>query len=51
MVLQHHAVTKLFALLHRKSSKHKGDFYFLNCLNSFRTENKSHEKVCKNKDL
>ena len=47
------AVKKLFALLHRKSSKRKGDFYFLNCLNSFRTENKlkSHEKVCKNKDF
>ena len=42
---------KLFALLHRKNSKHKGDFYFLNCLSSFRTENKlkSHEKVCKKK--
>ena len=33
------------------TSKHKGDFYCLNCLHSFRTENKlkSHEKVCKNK--
>ena len=27
------------------------EFYYLNCLHSFRTENKliSHEKVCKNK--
>ena len=35
----------LSALLHKKTSKHKGDFC-LNCLNSFRTENKlkSHEK-------
>ena len=42
---------KLFALLHRKTSKQKGDFYCLNCLSSFRTENKlkSHENVCKNK--
>ena len=42
---------KLFELLHRITSKNKGDFYCLNCLHSFRTENKlkSHEKVCKNK--
>ena len=32
---------------------HHGDFYYLNCLYSFRTENKhkSHEKVCTNKDF
>ena len=43
-------VKKLSALLYRITSK-KGDFYCLNCLNSFRTENKlkSHGKVCKNK--
>ena len=37
--------------LHRITSKNKGDFYCLNCLHSFRTENelKSHEKVCENK--
>ena len=42
---------KLSALLHVITSKHKGDFYCLNCLHSLRTENKleSHEKVCKNK--
>ena len=42
---------KLSALLPRISSKHRGDFYCLKCLNCFRTENnfKSHEKVCKNK--
>ena len=42
---------KLYALLHGITSKHKGDFYCLNCLHSFRTENKlkPHEKVCKNK--
>ena len=30
-----------------------GDFYCLNCLHSFRTENKlkCHEKVCKSKDF
>ena len=30
-----------------------GNFYFLNCLNYFRKENKfrSNEKVCKNKDF
>ena len=35
------------------TSKHHGDFYCLNCLHSFRTENKlkSQEKVCKNKDF
>ena len=44
---------KLSTLLKRIISKHHGDFYFLNCLHSFRTENKlkSHEKVCKNNDL
>ena len=47
------AVKKLSALLHGITSKHKGNFYCLNCLRSFRAENKfkSHEKVCKNKDL
>ena len=35
------------------TSKHKGYFYYLKCLHSFRTENKlkSHEKLCKNKVL
>ena len=44
---------KLSALLHGTTSKHKGDFYCVNGLHSFRTENrlKSHEKVCKNKDF
>ena len=45
------AVKKLSTLLHRITSKHKGDFYCLNCFHCFRTENKlkSHEKVSKNK--
>ena len=31
---------------------HKGDFYYLNCLHSFRTYNilKKHEKICENND-
>ena len=47
------SVKKLSALLHRKTSKHRGGFYCLNCLDSFRTENKlkSHQKVCENKDF
>ena len=47
------AVKKLFALLHKKTSKHKGEFYCLNYLNSLRTENKlkSYEKACKIKDF
>ena len=45
------AVKKLSALLRRITSKHNGKFYCLNCLHSFRTENKleCHEKVFKNK--
>ena len=43
-------------ILQQKSylhSKHKSDFYCLNCLHFFRTENKlkPHEKLCKNKDF
>ena len=45
-------VKNLPALLRRITSKNNGDFCCLNC-HSFRTENKlkSHEKLCKNKDL
>ena len=44
---------KLATLLRGITSKHHGDFYCLNCLYSFRTENKlqSHEKLCKNEDF
>ena len=47
------AVTKLSALLRPTTSKHDGDFYCLNCLHSFKIENKlkSYEKVCENKDF
>ena len=47
------AVKKLPRILKEITSKHYGDFYCLNCLDSFRTENKpkSHEKLCQNKDF
>ena len=43
---------KLFALFKKITSKHTGDVYCLNCLHSFRTENKlkEHENVCKDHD-
>ena len=42
-------VRKLSALLHGITSKHESNFYCLNCLYSFRTENKvkSHENYIK----
>ena len=47
------AVKQLPALLRGVTSKHDSDFYCLNCLYSFRTENKlkSHNKVFKNNDF
>ena len=46
------AVKKLSAFLHRITSKNKDDFYCLNCLDSFRTENKakSYQRLCRNED-
>ena len=46
------AVKHLSVLIRRVTSKHHGDFYFLNRFHSFTTENKceSHEKVCENKN-
>ena len=43
---------KLSALLRMVTSENS-DFYFLNCLHSFRTKYKfdSHKKVCENKDF
>ena len=43
------AVKELPVLLRGVTSKHDGDFHCLNCLHSFRTENKlkKHENVCK----
>ena len=47
------AVKSLSALLRGITSKLNGDFYYFNCLHSFRTENKLkyHDKVCKNKNI
>ena len=47
------AVKNLSALLRGITSKHHGDFYCLNCIHSFATENKlqSHKRVCENKDF
>ena len=44
---------KLSALLRGITSKYYGNFYFMNCLYSFRTKNKLelHERVCENKDF
>ena len=41
---------ELSALLKGITSKHKGDFYCLNCFNSYRTKEKlkKHKKVCEN---
>ena len=45
------AVKNLSTLLRGIKSRHHGDFYCLNYLHSFRTENKLkfHEKISKNK--
>ena len=50
--LHYLAVTNLSALLQRKSSNHGGDFYCLNCFNSYTTKNKckEHEEICNNYD-
>ena len=46
----HYLAVKMLSGLHGITSKHKGNFCCLNCLDSFRTENKLkyQEKVCKN---
>ena len=46
----HYLAVKILPGLHGITSKHKGNFCCLNCVDSFRTENKlkSQEKVCKN---
>ena len=49
----HYLAIKSFSALFRGiTSKHKGDFYCLNCFHSFRTENKlkKHKIVCENHD-
>ena len=44
------AVTNLSGLLQENSSNHRGDFYCLNCFNSYTTKNKlkEHEEICNN---
>ena len=44
---------KIICIITQNNLKNKNDFYCLNCLHSFRTENKlkSHEKIFKNKDF
>ena len=51
--LHYLAVITLLTLVTGVMSKHDGDFYYLNCLHSFPTENKheSHKEVCENKDF
>ena len=45
------AVKRLSALLRGITSKHKEEFYFLNCFYSYTTNNKKkHKKSCKNHD-
>ena len=46
------AVTNLSALLQGISSNHEGDFYCLNCFNSYTSKNKlkGHEEICNNHD-
>ena len=45
-------VTNLSGLLPGFSSNHRGDFYCLNCFNSYTTKNtlKEHEKICHKHD-
>ena len=50
--LHNRPVKSLSRLLSGMSSNHEGDFYCLNCLNSYSSENrlKEHEKVCNKYD-
>ena len=44
------SVTNLSGLLQGSSSNQRGDFYCLNCFNSYTTKNKlkEHEEICNN---
>ena len=46
------AISNLLALLEGKLSNHHGDFYCLNCFNSYTTKNKlkEHEEICNRHD-
>ena len=50
--LHYLAITNLSVLLQGKSSNHYGDFYCLNCFNSYTSKNKlkEHEEICNNHD-
>ena len=45
-------ITSLSAFLQGYSSNHEGDFYILNCFNSYTTKNKLKEleEICNNHD-
>ena len=45
-------VTNLSGLLQGNSSNHEGDFYCLNCFNSYPSKNKlkEHEEICNNRN-
>ena len=46
------AITNPSGLLQGNSSNHEGDFYCLNCFNSYTSKNKlkEHEEICNNHD-
>ena len=46
------AVNNLSTLFQGNSSNHKGDFYCLNCFNSYTSKNKlkEHEEICNDHD-
>ena len=50
--LRNRQVKSLSRLLREKTSNHQGDFYCLNCFNSYSTENrlKEHEEICNKND-
>ena len=51
--LWHYLAVKKLSALREITSKSNGEFFYLNCLHSFRIKNKveSHKKECNNKDF
>ena len=49
----HYFAVKNISIIKIITWKYNGDFYYLDCLHSFRTKSKleSHRKVCENKDF
>ena len=47
------AVKRISGLLRGITSRHNGDFYYLNCFHSFTTKSKlrKHEKICTDCDI